>query len=352
MPKVSIGRAELDTRPHLLYRFYDRTGVLLYIGITVDFGERQKHHAKYKDWWCEVDQDATKVEYYNGRRAALDAERLAIKAEKPLENDQHNEWVETGDDEEDEFDDPLYSFAMSTIAWLDAEEIGQVLREASRDEDGNEVDERTQNIAAANRAVLRLWKDRHNLARMVEQYLDLLPEGEGEYHLFQSRQDWRQIHQDRPGEPQPDTALALGALTSLARDRALTVLKSMSEEEAREWTASAVALGIEDSDEMLIFAARYATMVNHSPTSGFTKLCHGSGSHGARCPNQSTTRAFFEMCGSCEAPRSCKGHTYWCAAHASAIEAGSLSILESQQAALWPLSRIEPLPDDPWAVPF
>jgi hypothetical protein len=94
MPKVSVGRAELDTRPHILYRFYDRTGILLYIGITVDLGVRMAAHAKDKDWWPQVDRGATRIEYFDGRRAALDAEREAIKAEKPLHNDQHNDFLD------------------------------------------------------------------------------------------------------------------------------------------------------------------------------------------------------------------------------------------------------------------
>jgi predicted GIY-YIG superfamily endonuclease len=94
MPRVAIGQVELAQRPHILYRFFDRTGVLLYVGITVDFAVRMATHAKEKDWWPQVERSATRVEYYDSRRAALDAERDAIKNEKPLHNDQHNEWVD------------------------------------------------------------------------------------------------------------------------------------------------------------------------------------------------------------------------------------------------------------------
>jgi predicted GIY-YIG superfamily endonuclease len=94
VPRISVGKAALEGRPHILYRFYDRTNVLLYIGITVNLEERMAKHAAEKDWWPRVDRSATRIEYYDSRRAALDAEREAIKAEKPLYNDQHNEWVE------------------------------------------------------------------------------------------------------------------------------------------------------------------------------------------------------------------------------------------------------------------
>src|ERR1044071_9750406 len=94
MPRVSIGRAELDTRNFILYRYYDRTGVLLYVGITVDIRARETKHARHSSWWAKVDHEATVLERYVGERAVRAAETAAIKAEKPLENDQHNEFVE------------------------------------------------------------------------------------------------------------------------------------------------------------------------------------------------------------------------------------------------------------------
>jgi predicted GIY-YIG superfamily endonuclease len=90
---MSVGMAERETKPHILYRFYDRTNVLLYVGITVNLGERMQQHAGSKDWWLHVDRSATRIEYFDTRSAALDAERDAIKSEKPLHNDQHNEWI-------------------------------------------------------------------------------------------------------------------------------------------------------------------------------------------------------------------------------------------------------------------
>ena len=97
--RVSAGRAELETRSHYLYRFFDRAGVLLYVGITVDFNKRKQQHARYKSWWPRVDHDATQIEHYNGQRAVLDAEREAIENEKPLENDRYNQWVEVDSEE-------------------------------------------------------------------------------------------------------------------------------------------------------------------------------------------------------------------------------------------------------------
>lgn len=89
--RISIGRAELDRRPHVLYRFFDRTDVLLYVGISVDLQFRMKSHGTDKSWWPEV--ASMTVERFPDRKSALRAEEAAIKAEHPLHNDQHNTFV-------------------------------------------------------------------------------------------------------------------------------------------------------------------------------------------------------------------------------------------------------------------
>ena len=69
-----------------LYRFYDRDGRLLYVGITDNPRRRDEQHGATKAWWREV---ATKrIEWLPSREAALAAERLAIETENPLWNTQ------------------------------------------------------------------------------------------------------------------------------------------------------------------------------------------------------------------------------------------------------------------------
>lgn len=91
-PRQRISRPlhELADAEHTLYRHFDRTDVLLYIGITVNIGHRTTSHMK-KRWWKLVAH--TSYEIYPTRAAALAAERDAIKAEKPLYNDQHNDMI-------------------------------------------------------------------------------------------------------------------------------------------------------------------------------------------------------------------------------------------------------------------
>lgn len=72
---------------HVLYRFFDTAGDLLYIGITNDPGRRWGRHAGDKPWWNEVDR--IELERHPDRPTVLLAERDAIKAEYPRYNVVH-----------------------------------------------------------------------------------------------------------------------------------------------------------------------------------------------------------------------------------------------------------------------
>lgn len=92
MPRrVSVATMALENQPHALYRFFDRSDVLLYVGITADLPTRMKNHRKGKPWWTHIHNIT--VEHFDTRQEALDAERKAIREEKPLHNDQHNPHV-------------------------------------------------------------------------------------------------------------------------------------------------------------------------------------------------------------------------------------------------------------------
>lgn len=80
-------------RPHFVYRLYDAADTLLYIGCTRDVPGRLYHLTALCNLGKSPNGDLqrrgiarhTATEYPN-RRAALDAERAAIKAELPLLN--------------------------------------------------------------------------------------------------------------------------------------------------------------------------------------------------------------------------------------------------------------------------
>lgn len=71
-----------------LYRHFNATGELLYVGISINAFERYKQHAKDKAWINEI--SSTTYEPCETREIALLAEKLAIKREKPIHNIVHN----------------------------------------------------------------------------------------------------------------------------------------------------------------------------------------------------------------------------------------------------------------------
>lgn len=73
--------------PQALYRFFDATGVLLYVGITNNPSRRFTQHGTSREWWHEV--ETIKMERFPSREAVLQAERAAIKAEGPKYNIVH-----------------------------------------------------------------------------------------------------------------------------------------------------------------------------------------------------------------------------------------------------------------------
>lgn len=76
---------------HVLYRFLDADGVLLYVGITKNPPARFAQHEREKRWWSQIAD--IKLQHFASRRELLEAERIAIQSESPLHNIQHNSVV-------------------------------------------------------------------------------------------------------------------------------------------------------------------------------------------------------------------------------------------------------------------
>jgi predicted GIY-YIG superfamily endonuclease len=76
-----------------LYRIYDATDRLLYVGVTGNWFERVAQHANGKGWWDDV--ATIKVQAFDSRAEALAAETQAIRTEHPLHNVRHRRiaWV-------------------------------------------------------------------------------------------------------------------------------------------------------------------------------------------------------------------------------------------------------------------
>lgn len=67
-----------------VYRFFDRQGALLYVGIAWNPGRRWERHKRESVWFKDA-RSAT-VTVYRTEREALTVERFAIRDEKPLHN--------------------------------------------------------------------------------------------------------------------------------------------------------------------------------------------------------------------------------------------------------------------------
>jgi excinuclease UvrABC nuclease subunit len=72
---------------YFVYRAFDSEGRVLYIGQTCNLGRRISDHV-CSSWWC----DAASItwEHFDSREDALEAERAAIRAERPPHNVVHN----------------------------------------------------------------------------------------------------------------------------------------------------------------------------------------------------------------------------------------------------------------------
>jgi prevent-host-death family protein len=72
------------SRRTALYRLFDDSDALLYIGIAYDPTERWKQHTGTSPWWERVARKA--VEWHPSRAVAEQAETAAIKSERPRYN--------------------------------------------------------------------------------------------------------------------------------------------------------------------------------------------------------------------------------------------------------------------------
>lgn len=83
------------TKRAALYRFFNATGELLYIGISNDPKVRWSAHAGDKRWWPEVAEKA--VDWFPSREVAEQAEIAAIAKESPRYNVTHSLTRKPGD---------------------------------------------------------------------------------------------------------------------------------------------------------------------------------------------------------------------------------------------------------------
>jgi predicted GIY-YIG superfamily endonuclease len=83
--------------PTSVYRMYDAAGVLLYVGMSADVGERMGAHES-KRWWTRV--ASVRIAHYPTRARAAEVEADAIALECPEYNVHLQDKVWRGDDSE------------------------------------------------------------------------------------------------------------------------------------------------------------------------------------------------------------------------------------------------------------
>ena len=67
-----------------LYRHYDKEGILLYVGISLNIIIRTAKHENKSHWWRQICN--IKIQHFSTRKEAEEAEREAISKENPLYN--------------------------------------------------------------------------------------------------------------------------------------------------------------------------------------------------------------------------------------------------------------------------
>lgn len=76
--------ADRVMRPHVVYRFFDGNGVLLYVGCTHVFGRRIEHHKSTREWFPQVRKIT--LDWHPDWETAAHAEIEAIARENPRHN--------------------------------------------------------------------------------------------------------------------------------------------------------------------------------------------------------------------------------------------------------------------------
>lgn len=236
---ISIGQASLNGRPHALYRFYDRSDVLLYVGITVDPGARFKKHGGDKEWWTEVDR--INIEHYATRREALDAEKKAIKEEQPLHNKVHNVMVAAGSEEENI---PLACDIVYGMIGIDhqGEEHHRLIKlaRASAAEDERPFGDPDEEVARL--LVSDLMEEQQEKDHLLYMLFSAIPKAELETHRAFSKKTW----EDHGVESPSDNDVIRVVVHRLAGELAWQYLGRIPHEQRRYFLELAMTHNLED----------------------------------------------------------------------------------------------------------
>jgi hypothetical protein len=349
--KISAAQRDLATRHHALYRFYDRSDVLLYVGITVDLPTRMGNHQTDKPWWADVARMT--VEHHASRADVLDAERQAIRDEKPLYNVHHNELVEVEEDESADHLRVLYTTAFELLE--DDDERQAILHDARFDFEGNELGPEAHRLSATEDAISILGWGRTRAIELFDDLLDvlgLLPGAPPGGWYAAARAAFIEHHEPGTYLPPFDIrAYAINDVVAALSTRYLDV--DLPSGEGDSWREVAISTGRRSQLAVDRSAARIAAEYKRTGVLP-AGCCYGPGLSGARCPRPDMETTFFEVCPLGCGPGPCTGHDRWCRKHASNVKYGRISILSDDPIASYPIAKsvVRPPADDPWADPW
>lgn len=280
--RISVGRAGLNSRRHALYRFFDRSDVLLYVGITVDMGARFKKHGGDKPWWPQIDHIG--IEWFETRQEALEAERNAITEEQPLYNTTHNSFIAEGPITPEQAVAEFAEIVMGKLNIFD-EEAAAYMSEA----DEAEYDEFRYPMPKVGAAALLAAEDesggrimlslgaRHVLAQIDPNLRDRF-----EQRAMAEASNWGIDTSGGLDEPE----VMESALCMVASMLAKQYLETLDPDEAAEWIECArVVYQGHDDDALARMAATYARQRKHNGAVP-PQMCLGKGEHGAGCPRK------------------------------------------------------------------
>lgn len=349
--RVSAAALALSAKPHALYRFYDRTDALLYVGITVDLPARIKNHSRKKSWWRDVHHIA--VEQHDTRQEALDAEAEAIREEGPLHNDQHNLMVQVADAPPgrcSEQDDDAIELAKQILGNLDDDDRDMVLSDERLDFDGNERSPRDRLVAAAGSAITTIMWQQSRTRTLLDDLLSFLPGEAGADYRMAVHQALR--HDWGGDNYVSEMDVLIGATARHTANVATSYLARLDPDEAAEWRACASNIADLSGRWGERFAARYAVWWK---ADGWvpSDACHGPGRHGARCPSKIGARVWYEVCPRCDyGRRECEGHLIWCMPHMEAAAAGRLDMFDGIPFMCFAIKRFETVDPKELEPPF
>lgn len=103
--------------PHWVYRCYDATGRLIYVGCTLALGRRLDDHVRQSWWAPQVVK--VKATVHKNRQAGHSVEKRIIRAETPKWNNCITAWRARKQWTEESFRDYVFSLLRSGAADLD-----------------------------------------------------------------------------------------------------------------------------------------------------------------------------------------------------------------------------------------